>query len=76
MFSLNVCTQSGDSLLMRLVYETSLGSQDIDLEHVENSVALWRYRKTINLANVREHLSQESEGKKYELLQLFFKKVK
>ena len=60
---------------MRMVYETATNAQEIDLEHVENSVQLWRYRRTIDLASVREHLSQGSEGKKYELLQLFLRKV-
>ena len=61
---------------MRHVYETSSSNQDATLDHIENSMQLWRYRRAIDLASVRDHLNQNNEGKKYELLQFFIREVR
>ena len=61
---------------MKLVYETSATKQNVTLDHIENAMQLWRYRRAIDLASVRDHLNQNKEGKKYELLQLFMREVR
>ena len=82
-FNINFCVFSGNSPLLKTIFEVDIPSDGANVENIHEEPSLWRFRSHISLEHLAHALDEsmaqkrENENKEqtYPILQLFIKYV-